>query len=151
MEWRPTGILGSSGTCGTVYLGVPSTHLLLAHPPEQDALHDSSSHQSRKTGSTGHLTLPACCQAWCQPLPKVPLTRGSLPLVVFLDLACTSGLWDTHLGSRGARVVVRLDALGPMVGTGQVHRADVVPLWQEFHGIDSASWFWSLALRRWQG
>lgn len=81
VQWQPTGNPSSSGTCGPVYLGVPSTHLPPAHPPEQDAPGDSSPHQSRKTGSTGHFNLPPTGRHGASCCPEHPLTRSSLPLL----------------------------------------------------------------------
>lgn len=146
----PAGILGSSGTCGPVYLAVPSPHLPPAHPPGQDTPGDSSSHQSRKTSLTGQFNLPPSGRPCASCCPQCPLTRGSLPFLYF---------WlHGYFWSQGhpAGIPMGLRALHLAVpwliaGTGQVHRADVVLLWQEFRGRDSASCFWSLALRRWQG
>ena len=83
-----------------------------ARPPGQDAPGDSSSHQSRKTSSTGPFNLPpagrhgaSCCQS--APLPGVVHH-----FLMSLDLVGTSGLRDTGLGSRWAREQFILMPLG---------------------------------------
>lgn len=73
-----------------------------AHPPGQDAPGDSSSHQSRKTSSTGQFNLPPCWQAWCQLLPPAPPHQGEFTLRVFLGFMGISGFRDPQLGSRSA-------------------------------------------------
>lgn len=91
-----------AGTCGPVYLGVPSAHLPLAHPPGQDTPGDSSSHWSRKTSSTGHCNLPHAGRHGASCCPQRPLIRGHSPLLVSLGFVGTSGLRETQPGSMWA-------------------------------------------------
>lgn len=84
-----------------------------------------------RLGASGYLEPPS----WGTASPVWPLRWEYL----------VSGSTPTR-GSGGLGTAVRLG--GPLwliVGTGQVRGAGVVPSWQEFRGIASASYFWSLA------
>lgn len=134
-----------------MYLGVPSTH-----SPRHTLL--------GKTHQVIHLLTRAEKQVQLDSLiPPAPLLAGMVPAAApsapsqgVVYPSCVSGLHG-HFWFQGhpAGVQVGLGAVHRdswlIVGTGQVHRADVVLLWQEFRGIDCASCFWSLALRRWRG